>query len=38
MIQVHCDYADCENNEDKENIRCHAVAFRLRNADSCLTY
>ena len=33
--QVHCDYLDCENNEDKKY---HAVAIRLSSADGCLTY
>ena len=35
MTQVHCDYVDCENNEEKN---CHAVAIRLSTADGCLTY
>jgi len=26
MAQVHCDYLDCENNEDKKY---HAVAIRF---------
>lgn len=35
MTQIHCDYADCDNNDSN---KCHAVAIRLSKTDGCLTY
>jgi hypothetical protein len=35
MTLVHCNYKDCENNE---NGMCHAAAVRISDQDCCLTY